>query len=76
MPLLLTAAGPLLPLLAWPLLDPLQRTMLLLITVVGASRFASRGGTSTASPRARATTAGSSRHSWPRPASSSPITCC
>ncbi len=39
MPLLLTAAGPLLPLLAWPLLDPLQRTMLLLITAVGGITF-------------------------------------
>jgi len=39
MPLLLTAAGPLLPLLAWPLLSPLQRTMLLLVTIVGGITF-------------------------------------
>ena len=35
MPMLLTAVAPLLPLLAWPLLAPLERVMTLLIAVVG-----------------------------------------
>lgn len=39
MPMLLTAVAPLLPLLAWPLLSPLERVMTLLITIVGGVTF-------------------------------------
>ena len=39
MPMLLTAVAPLLPLLAWPLLAPLERVMTLLIAVVGGITF-------------------------------------